>query len=129
MEKDGIFDVQVKDYIYKVRFASYNGIQEKDFAEDGEIKMLGHCDYIRQLIRIYGGLSDEKIEYVVRHELTHAYLDTYMSSFKIKDTYDEEDVCCVIATFGKEITTKAEDVTKQLIEWRNRKYGNFIRNN
>ena len=123
MEKDGVFDVQVKDYIYIVRFASYACIKEIDFEEDGEVKMLGHCDYVRQLIRIYGGLSDEKIEYVVRHELTHAYLDAYMSSFRIKDTYNEEDVCCVLATFGKEITTKAEIVAKQLTEWRNSQIG------
>ena len=91
--------VKIKNYEYEIIEIE----NDEDFFENGQLKLYGDTNSITQKIRIYKHLTHSRKKETVIHELTHAFHDTYLASFHIKDKFDEEDVCCFLASYGEEI--------------------------
>lgn len=78
---------------------------------------LGVCDDIIKTIFINKELSQEYIEKVLCHELTHAA----MFSYNIDLTLEQEEILAdLIATYGQEIVHITNLVFKRIIEKRGR---------
>ncbi len=78
---------------------------------------LGVCDDILKTIYINNELSQEYIEKVLCHELTHAA----MFSYNIDLTLEQEEVLAdLIATYGQEIVYITNLVFNRIIEKRGR---------
>ena len=78
---------------------------------------LGVCDDVVKTIFINRELSQEYVEKVLCHELTHAA----MFSYNIELTIDQEELLAdLIATYGEEIVHITNLVFKRIIEKRGR---------
>lgn len=82
--------------------------------------------YKEQTIYIDMGLRENQLYRVLLHELTHVYL--YTTQINIQETYTEEDMCELVALFGVEIITKANEIIqiimKKCEELKDEKNGN-----
>ena len=98
---------KIKNYEYEIKEVDDT---EKDFfTSDNELKIYGQTDYVKQLIRIYKDLPCQRKKDTLIHELTHAFHDVYLAGQHIKDKFDEEDICCFIASYGEDILKIVED--------------------
>lgn len=92
---------KIGNYEYEI---SEVDIEEKNFKnEDGSLRLYGETDYEEQTIKLYKDLTYERKRATLIHELTHAFHDVYLASFHIKDKFDEEDICCFMASYSEEI--------------------------
>lgn len=72
---------------------------------------LGCCDNNTHIIYIADGLDESKFYKVLGHEMTHAA----MFSYKVKLTYDQEELLAdIISTYGKEIVMVTNKVFKKI---------------
>lgn len=71
--------------------------------EKDNIKLFGETNFVNQTIRIWKYLPEERKRTTIMHELTHAYFDCYLTSQHIKDEFDEEDICCFVASYSEQI--------------------------
>lgn len=88
--------VKIKDYDYEI-------VEEEDGNNvyiDGEEMRLGLCDFINQKIYIHKNIRRERKYKTLVHELTHAFLESY--GF-IQESYDEEQLCEIMALYSNEI--------------------------
>lgn len=78
---------------------------------------LGVCDDITKTIYMSNNLSQEYMERVLCHELTHAA----MFSYNIELTLEQEEILAdLIATYGQEIVHITNLVFKRIVEKRGR---------
>lgn len=66
----------------------------------------GSCSYQTSEIWILKQNSLIKTTQTLRHELTHAFLSSYL--LKTKETYDEEELCEFVAIYSNEINKITE---------------------
>lgn len=92
--------VKIKDYIYTIIEVDEH---DRDLFSDGELILYGLTKHVTQEIKIYKHLSVIRRRETLIHELTHAFCDVYINSFHIKDKFDEEDICCFMATYSEDI--------------------------
>lgn len=92
--------VKIKDYEYTIIEVDNT---DSDFLKDGVLKYYGLTEYEKQLIRIYKDLTPIRKRQTLIHELTHAFLDIYLASDHVKDRFNEEDICCFMATYSEDI--------------------------
>lgn len=93
--------VKIKDYEYEIVEVEK---EEKDFTnKDGELQLYGQTHYVEQKIRLYKHLNSTRKRDTLIHELTHAFCDVYLASQHIKDKFDEEDICCFMASYSEDI--------------------------
>lgn len=101
---------KIKNYEYEIKEVDDT---EKDFfTNNNELRIYGQTDYEKQLIRIYKDLPYQRKRDTLIHELTHAFHDVYLASQHIKDKFDEEDICCFMASYGESILKIVEDYFK-----------------
>ena len=98
---------KIKEYEYEVIEVEK---EEKDFKnEDGELRLYGQTIFEEQKIKIYKNLKPRRKRETLIHELTHAFYDVYLASYHIKDKFDEEDICCFMATYSEDILKIVND--------------------
>ena len=101
--------VKIKDYIYEIIEVDDT---DTDFYKDGDLMLYGQTTYLTQTIKIYKNLPIERKRETLIHELTHAFHDAYLTSFHLKDKFDEEDVCCFMSSYGEDIIKIVKDYFK-----------------
>lgn len=93
--------VKIKEYEYEIVEVDKD---EKDFTnENGDLQLYGQTIYDEQKIKIYKHLNPTRKMITLIHELTHAFHDVYLASQHIKDKFDEEDICCFVASYSEDI--------------------------
>lgn len=92
--------VKIKDYEYTIIEVDDT---EQDFIRDNNLTLYGQTLYEKQLIKLYKDLPTLRKRQTLIHELTHAFFDVYLASCHIKDTFDEEDIACFMATYSEDI--------------------------
>jgi len=95
--------VKIKDYKFTIK--EINDKTNNDFwdKEQNTLKLYGQVVYEIQTIYIWKDLTPTRKRQTVIHELTHAFHDVYFSSYHVKDKFDEENICCFMATYSKDI--------------------------
>lgn len=79
----------------------------------GEI-YLGYTNYIDQEVKILKGLKRDKLKRVVVHELTHCYIEAYLENQMLKNTFEDEDICCFVSAYANKILNDANYITFEL---------------
>lgn len=102
-------EIMIKDYIYQIIEVDDT---DTDFVRDNNLALYGQTIYEKQLIKIYKDLPPIRKRQTLIHELTHAFYDVYLSSYHIKDKFDEEDICCFMATYSEDILKIVNDYFK-----------------
>lgn len=102
--------IKIKNYDYEIIEVDDT---DKDFMENGDIKLFGQTIYSKQLIKLYRDLPFPRKRETLIHELTHAFYDVYLSSYHIKDKFDEEDIACFMATYSEDILKIVNDYFKK----------------
>lgn len=102
--------VKIKDYEYTIVEVDET---DEDFYKDGELKLYGRVLYVEQIIKIYKHLSHVRKRQALIHELTHAFLDTYLAGQSLTDSYNEEDLCCFMGTYSEDILRIVNDYFNQ----------------
>lgn len=102
--------IKIKNYEYEIK--EVDNAEKDFFNSDNELIIYGQTHYEKQLIRIYKHLSYQRKRDTLIHELTHAFHDVFLSSQHIKDKFDEEDVCCFMASYSEDILKIVNDYFK-----------------
>lgn len=92
--------IKVKDYEYTIIEVDEN---DSDFYKNGDLKLYGQARFVDQIIKIYKDLSPIRKRQTLIHELTHVFIDVYLSAQAQRNKYQEEDICCFIATYSEDI--------------------------
>lgn len=92
--------VKIKDYEYTIEEVDETN---KDFMKEEGLVLYGQTIYSQQLIQLYKNLTPIRKRQTLIHELVHAFHDVYLASQHVKDKYDEEDICCFMATYSEDI--------------------------
>lgn len=103
--------VKIKNFDYEIIEVDYT---DKDFVENGELKLFGQTIYSEQLIKIYKNIPMSRKRETLIHELTHAFFDVYLQSYHIKDKFDEEDVACFMGTYSEDILKIVNNYFKEV---------------
>lgn len=102
--------VKIKDYEYTIIEVDNT---DGDFYKNGDLRLYGQTRYVDQIIKIYKDLSPIRKRQTLIHELTHAFLDVYLAGQVLTNKYNEEDVCCFIATYSEDILRIVNEYFKQ----------------
>ena len=103
--------VKIKDYEYEIIEVDNT---DGAFYKDGDLKLYGQILYEGQIIKIYKDLSPIRKRQALIHELTHAFLDVYLQGQSLTNKYNEEDVCCFIATYSEDILCIVNEYFKEV---------------
>lgn len=103
--------IKIKNYTYTIE--EVDNKNQEFVNKDGNLKLYGQTIYTEQKIKIYKYLTKERKRETLIHELTHAFWDVYMASYHLKNKFDEEDICCFIASYGEEIIKITDDYFKE----------------
>lgn len=101
--------VKIKNYEYEIIEVDDT---DTDFFKNGRLRLFGQTIYSKQLIKIYKNMSITRKRETLKHELTHAFFDVYLNSYHLKDKFDEEDICCFMATYSEDILKITNDYFK-----------------
>lgn len=101
--------IKIKDYNFNIVEVDDS---DTDFVKDKDLVLYGQTIYPKQIIKIYKDLLPTRKRQTLIHELTHAFMDVYLASQHIKDKFDEEDICCFIASYGEDILKIVNDYFK-----------------
>ena len=63
-------------------------------------------------IYIADNLAPSKMLQTIRHEITHAFMDS--TQIREPETYTEEDVCEFVAKYGPMVLRMSDDIFKEL---------------
>jgi len=102
--------IKIKNYDYEIIEVDNT---DKDFMENGDLKLFGQTIYSKQLIKLYKDLPFPRKRETLIHELTHAFYDVYLNSYHIKDKFDEEDIACFMGTYSEDILNIVNDYFKK----------------
>lgn len=92
--------IKVKDYEYTIIEVEDT---DGDFVKNGVLQLYGQAIYDKQIIKLYKDLSPIRKRQALIHELTHVFLDVYLAGQSLTGKFNEEDVCCFIATYSEDI--------------------------
>lgn len=92
--------IKIKDYEYTIVEVDDT---DTDFVKNRKLVLYGQTIPEKQLIKIYKGLTPVRKKQTLIHELTHAFYDVYLASYHVKDKFDEEDICCFMASYSEDI--------------------------
>jgi hypothetical protein len=92
--------IKVKDYEYTIIEVDDT---DGDFYKNGDLKLYGQARFVDQIIKIYKDLSPIRKRQTLIHELTHVFIDVFLSGQAQRNKYNEEDICCFIATYSEDI--------------------------
>lgn len=101
--------VKIKNYEFTI--IEVDNTDEDFFKHDNQM-LYGQTLYEEQLIKIYKYLNPIRKRETLIHELTHAFYDIYLSSYHLKDKFDEEDIACFMATYSEDILKIVNDYFK-----------------
>ena len=97
-------EIKINENKYIVKILEEN--DERLKMEDGEYHS-GVCDMRKKEIYIMKGLGIDAARYTVKHELVHAYLDSY--GF-LQVEYTDEIIADFIAIYGRKIEKAFNEV-------------------
>ena len=92
--------IKIRGYEYKIIEC---GKDDEQFYKNNQLLKYGECNYVNQEIKIFKDIPYTRKRETLIHELTHAFLNTYLESFHIKDKYNQEDICCFVSAYSEEI--------------------------
>lgn len=72
----------------------------------------GSCRFFEQKIYLDNRLIKEQMFRTLKHELTHAFIYSYL--IEKKQSYTEEDLCDFIAIYGEEICNMAKIILEKI---------------
>lgn len=102
-------EIRIKNYIYQIIEVDDTN---KDFMTNKGLALYGQTIYPHQIIKLYKDLLPTRKRQTLIHELTHAFMDVYLPSQHVKDKFDEEDICCFMATYSEDILKIVNDYFK-----------------
>ena len=100
-----MIEIDIRDLKYTVRLFDDN--EHDIFDENGELKLLGQADHVKQEIKIYKNLKEDTMLRTIKHELVHCFLRVYLENNNLKDTYNGEDMACFVSAYAEEINNLA----------------------
>lgn len=104
--------IKIKNYEYEIKEVEK---EEKGFkTEDNDLRLYGQTNYEEQVIKIYKNLPYQRKRDTLIHELTHAFHDVYLASQHVKDKFDEEDICCFMASYSEDILNIVNEYFKEI---------------
>ena len=74
---------------------------------EGENSCYGTCHYYKNVIYLDKSLTEFHKKRVLAHELTHAYIFSYLLTKQEK--YSEEEMCEFVALYGNDIWNQVTD--------------------
>ena len=102
--KENIFNLNNSCYFIKIKELVW-GIQQVESDSPnlliGTDKCFGVCDNYNKIIYIDETLETNAKKRTLKHELTHAFITTYL--LERKDNYTEEDLCELVSIYGEDI--------------------------
>lgn len=105
--------VRIKDYEYQIKFITEEEEEDIEAFADEDIRYLGLCDMAEQVIYIISDIQkEERMLETIKHEISHAFIDSYCLKNE-KDKYSEEFICDFVAAYSSEINKLADDIYKQ----------------
>lgn len=105
--------VRIKDYEYQIKFITEEEEEDIEAFADADIRYLGLCDIAEQVIYIISDIQkEERMLETIKHEISHAFIDSYCLKNE-KDKYSEEFICDFVAAYSSEINKLADDIYKQ----------------
>lgn len=104
-------NIKIKNYDWKIVEVEKD---ESDFQNGkGELILYGQSIYEEQKVKIYKHLTMSRKRETLIHELTHVFFDVYLASYHIKNAFDEEDICCFMASYSEEILKIVDEYFKE----------------
>lgn len=94
---------------WRIKYVNYNHPMLR--RTDGSYT-LGVCDNNSKMIYITEGLSLKKLRHVLAHEVTHAAMFSYSV---VLDSFQQELIADLIATYGDEIINITNQIFSKLI--------------
>ena len=88
---------------------------ESIYNERDDVIAMGQTHGAFGIVKIRQGLKREFLEKTVRHEIAHVFMDSFALR-ESDNSYDEEKVCEIIATYGDEIVEVSKHVVKEIIK-------------
>lgn len=82
--------------------------------EKDDVITMGQTHGALGIVKIRQGLKREFLEKTVRREIAHVFMDSFALR-ESDNSYDEEKVCEIIATYGDEIIELSKHVVKKII--------------
>lgn len=104
-------DIKVKDFTFTIKLVDEND-KTLHFEDGGEA--FGITNPVNQTIVIQDNLSKERLRQVLTHEITHAFLDIYLTDSNIKgfdknfNAFDTESICCFMGTYARDIIATSD---------------------
>lgn len=105
---------KINNTTWKISLVRSKEDNEDFYDKDGVLCLYGQTNFSTQEIFISNEVTDERKLLTIIHELTHAFHDVYLASQHIKDKFDEEDICCFMASYSQEILGLAKVIYFQL---------------
>lgn len=105
---------KINNTTWKISLARKKEDNEDFYDENGVLCLFGQTNFVTQEIFISNEVTDERKMLTIIHELTHAFHDVYLASQHIKEKFDEEDICCFMASYSQEILDLAKVIYFQL---------------
>lgn len=105
---------KINNTTWKISLVRSKEDNEDFYDKDGVLCLYGQTNFPTQEIFISNEVTDERKLLTIIHELTHAFHDVYLASQHIKDKFDEEDICCFMASYSQEILGLAKVIYFQL---------------
>lgn len=102
--------IRIKDFEFEIIEVEDN---DENFVKNGNLVLYGQTNFIEQKIKIYKNLTDVRKRKTLIHELTHAFCDVYLQSQHVKDRFNEEDICCFMASYSEDIIRIVDDYLKR----------------
>lgn len=103
--------VKIRDFNYIVKLVPENDADIIINLPNGDkTEAFGITNTKQQVIKIQDCLTEERTYQVLVHELTHAFLDIYLTDNNLKGTFDDESICCFMGSYGIDIINTANKV-------------------
>ena len=102
--------IKINNFRYKVKIVEED---DKNLRMEDGYYHFGVCDMKNKVIYLMKKLPEETLDYVIRHEIVHAYLDSY--GF-LQVAYTDEIIADFIATYIENIDTDYLKIYKYYIK-------------
>lgn len=111
--KEDIYNLNNPCYFIKIKELVWCILQVKPDSPNlliGTDKCFGVCDNYNRIIYIDESLEINAKKRTLKHELTHAFITTYL--LERKDNYTEEDLCELVSIYGEDIIKLCNKIAK-----------------
>ena len=105
-----MIQVKINKFIYEVKFEDEG--KNVYLTEDSNGRMVfGLCEYAKNIIHIHKDLPEDRMRYVLIHELTHAYIEA--NALYHTSCEDDEGVCDFMGAYAEDIVREADRILRE----------------